>query len=359
MENWNNALFGVFDASSDAVAVVRLGSIIYLNTPARKLFGEDALHRPAADYFSALMLESEESPVAGNVTVGEWSLPVTSVRVDDLRVLTVYPDQGPFAPNDTALLGSVGAALKNQLAVCATGLGLLNGRVRESSDIRSVRYTAMVDKAFHSMERIVSHCGSFLGDGDWTLHESTVDIPMLVSELVSTVAYLTEDKGVTLTWSSDCRELTYYGDGAKLERMLLHLLSNSLKYTPRGGKITVSVKSAPGGVRLSVRDNGRGIRPEVFNTVFSRYRAERDLSDADAGAGLGLPLVQRIAVLHGGHAILESKPDVGTTVTVFLPFREPPEEVLRSTGVEYKNPLAVFLTELADVLAYTAYIREE
>lgn len=96
------------------------------------------------------------------------------------------------------------------------------------------------------------------------------------------------------------------------------LLDNAIKYTPPGGKVTVTVQESEGRAELSVSDTGVGIPEDQFPLVFERfYRA--NASRADGGAGLGLSIARQIAESHGGRLEVESVPDEGSTFILLLP----------------------------------------
>ena len=109
------------------------------------------------------------------------------------------------------------------------------------------------------------------------------------------------------------------GDDELLQRMILNLLDNAVKYTPAGGEISVELVASNGDACLTVRDNGIGIPAKDQPHVFDRfYRVDKARSRALGGAGLGLSIARQIAEAHGGTVSLESSSD-GSTFTVVLP----------------------------------------
>ena len=110
-------------------------------------------------------------------------------------------------------------------------------------------------------------------------------------------------------------------DKRKLAQVIINLLSNALKFTPRGGKVALSShRNGDGSLALSVRDTGIGIAPEDMQTVLAPFgQVESAFSRKNHGAGLGLPLARSLTELHGGTLTIDSELGVGTTVTVTLP----------------------------------------
>ncbi len=116
-------------------------------------------------------------------------------------------------------------------------------------------------------------------------------------------------------------------DERRLKQALYNLLSNSLKFTPEGGKVVISVRRKGKEMLLSVTDTGIGIPLEQQAQVFDKF--ERGIGQGrQAGAGLGLSLVKSLIELHHGWVELESAPDSGTRVTCHLPIEQPAEPAL-------------------------------
>jgi PAS domain S-box-containing protein len=110
-------------------------------------------------------------------------------------------------------------------------------------------------------------------------------------------------------------------DERKFSQIFINLLSNALKFTPCGGVVVLAARlEANGNLAIGVSDTGIGIAPEDIQTVLAPFgQVESAFSRRHHGTGLGLPLARSITELHGGTLELESKPGVGTTVTIILP----------------------------------------
>jgi len=116
------------------------------------------------------------------------------------------------------------------------------------------------------------------------------------------------------------RALVIRVDPTRLTQAISNLLDNAAKYTPAGGRVTVSAWVDDRGVHVRVRDNGVGIAPELIGHVFEPFVQGGDRRTAEGGLGLGLALVQRIAELHGGTVSVESAGvGLGTRFTLTLP----------------------------------------
>ena len=110
------------------------------------------------------------------------------------------------------------------------------------------------------------------------------------------------------------------GDAIQLERVLLNLLSNALKFTPDGGRVTTTLETQGGEACLTVADTGIGIPREEQDALFQKFfRASTAQDLAIQGTGLGLSIVAGIVAVHGGRIAVDSESGDGTTFTMRLP----------------------------------------
>ena len=111
-----------------------------------------------------------------------------------------------------------------------------------------------------------------------------------------------------------------YGDRARIEQVLMNIMSNALKYTPDGGTIGIFSGSSGSDVWFRIEDTGIGIPPEDLEHVFDRfYRVDKARSRESGGTGLGLSIAKEIVTKHGGDIEIRSAPEIGTSVTVRFP----------------------------------------
>jgi signal transduction histidine kinase len=149
-----------------------------------------------------------------------------------------------------------------------------------------------------------------------------VRMPLQVNELLKQVneKYAAEasNRGLSLETQMSRELPPIEGDGSALERALANLVYNALRFTPRGGRVTLASALRDGAVVLSVSDTGRGVPPEEIPLLFEKYWQHG--SDADKkGSGLGLFIVKSLVEAHGGKVEVESVPGQGTCFRVILP----------------------------------------
>ena len=127
---------------------------------------------------------------------------------------------------------------------------------------------------------------------------------------------------LVLKLDRDLPEIT--ADKDRVEQVMLNILSNAVKYTPDGGKITVRAAASRTHVAISVRDNGIGVPKEDLPHLFERfYRVEKSRTTGAGGTGLGLAIAKELVEAHGGSIRLNSAVGRGTELTVILPIHTP------------------------------------
>lgn len=121
----------------------------------------------------------------------------------------------------------------------------------------------------------------------------------------------------SMPWSG---EFLVKGDGGNLRRLLLNLIDNAIKYTPRNGKVRVSLFKNDGVIIIKIEDTGIGIAPKQISKVFDRFwRADQARSHSEEGSGLGLAIAQAIAHTHKGEICVRSQVKIGSCFTLLLP----------------------------------------
>ena len=147
-----------------------------------------------------------------------------------------------------------------------------------------------------------------------------VEVTAVVAAAVETVGDAVARRGHVLLFDRPDERLTVSGDAAHLKRALDSLLANAVKYTPDGGRITVTVQRCGDGVELAVADNGVGIDANEVALLGSRFFRGRDAHRrAVGGTGLGLAITKTIAERHGGEMRVESAPGQGSRFAIVVP----------------------------------------
>jgi signal transduction histidine kinase len=155
--------------------------------------------------------------------------------------------------------------------------------------------------------------------GEIVLATARVDLSAMAADVTEELEAVAQSKQVALSCSADAG-VAVMGDAGWLERLLINLIDNAVKFTPAGGRVNVSVSREGDRAVLRVEDTGIGIASDALPHIFERfYQADASRSRTAEGAGLGLNLVRWIAQRHGASVDVTSEVGHGTSVTVRLP----------------------------------------
>jgi PAS domain S-box-containing protein len=211
--------------------------------------------------------------------------------------------------------------LRNPLAPILNAAQVL--RVRAEGDPLLVRPTELIERQTRQMARLVDDLldVSRVTRGRIDLRKSPVELAALVEEAVQACTSIIDRRGQELSIALPPHPVWLHADSGRLVQSLCNLLTNAAKYSERGGRIELHAREEAGEVVISVRDEGRGIPPEVLPHVFDLFvQADRALDRAEGGLGIGLTLVRSLVEMHGGSVAVASEGDGrGSEFTVRLP----------------------------------------
>lgn len=218
-------------------------------------------------------------------------------------------------------VGMLSHDLRNPLAAIIATLELsLDGSLGELNENQQ----QFLSNAMNDSRRMLEMLNDFL-DGykyeavELKLEKTSFDISQLVARLVADFSPLAREKSIDLLEESPGAILVT-ADETKLARVVSNLLSNALKFTPKGGRILVRVKEAGEYIEVSVADNGEGIAKEDLAKVFEKfYQVEKRRRGRKTGTGLGLSLCKKLVEAHQGRIWVESQPGKGSTFIFTLP----------------------------------------
>ena len=157
----------------------------------------------------------------------------------------------------------------------------------------------------------------------FTLNLDTFDARDAVNAALRLMRVQAEEAGVNLRGVLPNQPVLVHADRRALKQITLNLVSNALKFTPRGGHVTVNAVALEGLFELAVADTGVGIAPEDVKRLGRPFEQAGDMADQARGTGLGLSLVKAFAELHGGDMSIESQLGEGTAVLVRMPVLAP------------------------------------
>ena len=153
--------------------------------------------------------------------------------------------------------------------------------------------------------------------GRMTLDPRPFDLSAMLAHALEHYDSTARRKGLTLSLEAETLP-PVVADESQLQRVVANLLGNAIKYTPRGGRITISTGREKSNVAVAFKDTGRGIPADEIPHLFEKYRRVREQKRTE-GTGLGLFIAKTIVDAHGGDIRVQSTPGVGSTFTILLP----------------------------------------
>lgn len=250
-------------------------------------------------------------------------------KVEEERALLVAREQKAARQAEAAnrlkdeFLATVSHELRGPLSAMSGWIHvLLAEKVDPSTTARGL---AAIERNVQAQGRLVEDLldAARITTGKLRLIPQIIDLRPVVEAAIDTVRLAADAKGVTLelALAQDDPGSTVLGDADRLQQIAWNLISNAIKFTPGGGRVTVWLGRVENYVRLRVSDTGQGIGAEFLPHVFKRFRQEESSpTRSQAGLGLGLAIVRHLAELHGGTVAATSDGEgQGATFTVSLP----------------------------------------
>jgi heavy metal sensor kinase len=285
---------GLATAGGALVARRALSPVVAMSQTARRITAEDL---------------AERIPVRG--TGDELDHLAGTLNAMLVRLEAAFVQVRRFAADAAHELRTPLTALRGELEV-----GL-------RADRSSTEYRRVLESALESVERLVRLAEDLLvlsrASAGGVQRADPVDLEALVLGALDAGARLALGRGVTVRLGAVAPAVVK-GDAVALERALLNLVDNAVRYTPAGGKVELSAAVMDGWVEISVQDSGPGIAAADAERVFEPFvRLEASRAAEPAGTGLGLAIARSIVSGHGGTLTLKSRPGAGSRFTIRLP----------------------------------------
>jgi PAS domain S-box-containing protein len=244
-------------------------------------------------------------------------------RKDEFLAMLSHELRNPLAPILNAALLLRLHSNRNRLQ------GIENPILQQSASIieRQVgQLTKIVDELLE-VSRITT--------GRIQLHQESIALGFVVQNAVATVRSLIDQRKHELVVSLPTQAIWVHADAARLEQVVVNLLTNAAKYTDQGGHVWLTLQQEGEEAVLRVRDTGVGIAPEILPRIFDLFtQAVRSLDRSQGGLGIGLALVQRLVEMHGGTVAASSALGQGSEFVMRLPVVSPPPPQASSPPIE-------------------------
>ena len=223
-------------------------------------------------------------------------------------------------------IANISHELKTPLNVIFSAIQLFqmychNGSLDKRRDT-IVKYLDSMKLNSYRLSKLINNIvdSSKIQAGFFRLNLSNNNIVEVVEDIVMSVTNITDIKGLQIIFDTDVEENIIACDPEMIQRIVLNLISNAIKFSKVGDEIFVDVKDKNEFVEISVKDNGIGIEEKNLEMIFRRFKqVDKSLSRNVEGTGIGLSLVKSIVELHSGRIYAESEFGKGSKFTVLLP----------------------------------------
>ena len=217
---------------------------------------------------------------------------------------------------------------------------------------------ARLNRGLYQMLRIIGNMSDAgRSTAPTAAHLETVEIAALLQEIFQRAQELLSQLDLTLSFENLSHSLYILVDTEKLERAVMNILSNAMKFTPPGGRIQASLHRRSNRLYLTVQDSGEGIPDAVRGSIHRRYQRQPGIEDNRFGIGLGMVLIRSAAAIHGGAVLIDHPDNAGTRITLTLAVRQDNSGSLRSPllRIDYAGERDHALLELSDGLPAALY----
>jgi signal transduction histidine kinase len=224
------------------------------------------------------------------------------------------------------------STVTHELRTPLTSIRAFSEILRDHPDLTAARRSEYLDIVIKESERLTRLINDVLdlakiesGSAEW--HAAPLDLRQVINDAVNATGQLFKEKRIQLELSLPLQVPQVCADRDRLMQVMLNLLSNAVKFCdPAGGRVAVCLEQTGGQLRVAVRDNGPGVRPQDRELIFEKFRQGGDmLTGKPQGTGLGLPISRKIIGHFGGTLQLESTPGKGALFVFTLPLAPVPE----------------------------------
>jgi PAS domain S-box-containing protein len=257
------------------------------------------------------------------------AIDITKRKLDERAAAAARERLEQLSAAKTDVMARLGHELRTPLNAIIGFAELLGHQIHGAlGSPRYLEYARDIGQSGRHLLELINNLLDFakIESGKMTLHSEAIELAEIVETPMQMLRDQAERAGLALALDLPEAVIRLEADRLALRQVLLNLLANAIKFTPRGGTITVGAAiGRDGGLSLWVRDSGIGMRPEDIPVALRPYE---QLAQGGAprrpGTGLGLPIAQNLMAMHGGELAIDSRPGEGTTVRL----RFPPERVV-------------------------------
>lgn len=330
-------IVGEICKTTDKKNVIKINSISetlknILNTDETEIVGEEKFHildaNKSIDIFEHIR---NEKKVSVNIKNSNSNFELVSTNLYDNNYVIWFVDKNEQIEHEIKnkirgdFFANLSHELRTPLNIIFSSLQVLDLKfknIEKKEDQSITKYINMATQNTYRLLKLVNNLidSNKITAGYFEYNPQNYDIVYFVESICQSIVDFAKQKNIEVIFDTDIEEKIISFDLDKMERIILNILSNSIKFTKEHGKIEIYIRESNEMLEIEISDDGIGIPQNKLNSIFERFKqVENNTIRSGEGSGIGLYLVKSLVDMHGGHIDVESELGLGTTFKISIP----------------------------------------
>lgn len=326
-------IVGEICKTTDKKNVIKINSISetlknILATDETEIVGEEKFHildeNKSIDIFEHII---NEKKVSVNIKSSNSNFELISTNLYDNNYVIWFVDKNEQIEHEINnkirgdFFANLSHELRTPLNIIFSSLQVLDLKLKKE-DQSITKYINMATQNTYRLLKLVNNLidSNKITAGYFEYNPQNYDIVYFVESICQSIVDFAKQKNIEVIFDTDVEEKIISFDLDKMERIILNILSNSIKFTKEQGKIEIYIRESNEMLEIEISDDGIGIPQNKLNSIFERFKqVENNTIRSGEGSGIGLYLVKSLVDMHGGDIAVESELGSGTTFKISIP----------------------------------------
>lgn len=330
-------IVGEICKTTDKKNVIKINSISetlknILDTDETEIVGEEKFNsldeNESIDIFEHII---NEKKVSVNIKNSNCNFELISTNLYDNNYVIWFVDKNEQIEHEINnkirgdFFANLSHELRTPLNIIFSSLQVLDlklNNIEKKEDQSITKYINMATQNTYRLLKLVNNLidSNKITSGYFEYNPQNYDIVYFVESICQSIVDFAKQKNIEVIFDTDIEEKIISFDLDKMERIILNILSNSIKFTKEQGKIEIYIRESNKMLEIEISDDGIGIPENKLNSIFERFKqVENNTIRSGEGSGIGLYLVKSLVDMHGGYIDVESELGLGTTFKINIP----------------------------------------
>lgn len=330
-------IVGEICKTTDKKNVIKINSISetlknILAMDETEIVGEEKFHildeNKSIDIFEHII---NEKKVSVNIKSSNSNFELISTNLYDNNYVIWFVDKNEQIEHEINnkirgdFFANLSHELRTPLNIIFSSLQVLDLKLKNIEKKEDQSITKYINMATQNTYRLLKLVNNLIDSnkitaGYFEYNPQNYDIVYFVESICQSIVDFAKQKNIEVIFDTDIEEKIISFDLDKMERIILNILSNSIKFTKEQGKIEIYIRESNEMLEIEISDDGIGIPQNKLNSIFERFKqVENNTIRSGEGSGIGLYLVKSLVDMHGGHIDVESELGLGTTFKISIP----------------------------------------